>query len=234
IRPAAEAFNATGDIAKFEKELKAIAEIDEKLRANAIKAARAELQYRQAVKGLLATSGRLNSILIPAEEFGKLVGVAYHLAKRGVIAFEKFLLELKAQKLIGELTELSPEAQVLLKRAFEEGLEKSRTGLLKYGELSEQIKNVYKSAEVEDIAAHGKLLGYSDKEIGDFLEAGSIAKPAKKPPKVPLTPDQVKEQMTNWASVVKPRGYPYLFESLDRFESFKGAVKGPVKKYGLP
>src|SRR5439155_8594456 len=134
IRPAAEAFNATGDIAKFEKELKAIAEIDEKLRANAIKAARAELQYRQAVKGLLATSGRLNSILIPAEEFGKLVGVAYHLAKRGVIAFEKFLLELKAQKLIGELTELSPEAQVLLKRAFEEGLEKSRTGLLKYGE----------------------------------------------------------------------------------------------------
>jgi hypothetical protein len=40
--------------------------------------------------------------------------------------------------------------------------------------------------------------------------------------------------MANWANVVKPRGYPYLFENLSRFEEFKGAVQTLVKKYGLP
>jgi hypothetical protein len=233
MKPAVDTFNATGDILKLEKELKTLAEVSEQLRNNTLKAARAELQYKQAVQGLLASTGRLNGILIPVEEFGRLVGIAYYLAKRGVIAFEKFVLELKAQKIISEWADLSPEAQALLKQAFEEGVKKSGTGLLKYGELSQQIRNVYTVEQVEDIAQHGKLLGYSDKEITDFLEMGSIAKPMKKPPKVPLTPDEIKSQMENWLKVVKPRGFPYLFENLEQFESFKSALKDIVKKYGV-
>jgi hypothetical protein len=218
MKPAVDAFNATGDLIRLEKDLKALAEVSEALQANALKAARAELQYRQAVQGLLASAGRLNGILIPVEELGRLVGIAYFLAKRGVIAFDKFVLELKAQKIISEWADLSTEAQALVKKAFQEGIEKSRTGLLK----------------VEDIAQHGKLLGYSDKEITDFLEMGSIAKPMKKPPKVPLSPDEIKQQMQNWLQVVKPRGYPYLFESLEQFENFKSAFKEVTKKFGVP
>lgn len=237
MRTAVTTFNeagAAGDLARLEKELKGLAEVSDRLRANTMKAAAAELQYRKALTSLLASSGRLNSIIVPLEELGKLVGVAYYLAKRGIIAFDKFLLELKAQKLIASIEGLSGEEMRVLKTVFEEGVEKARTGLLKYEELSPNIRRVFTAEQVEEVAEHGKLLGYSDKEIGDFLEMGAISKPGKKPPKVPLTPDEIKAQMANYANVVKPRGYPYLFESLEKFESFKSDLKGLLKKYDVP
>src|SRR5262249_30316215 len=142
--------------------------------------------------------------------------------------------ELKAQKLIAEIEKLTPAELGILKKAFEEGVEKSRTGLLKYGELSEQIRGVYNAHQVEEIAAHGKSLGLSEKEITDFLEMASIAKPGKKPPKIPLTSEELKQQMENWVNVIKPRGYPYLFESAESFGRFKSELKGVLKKFGVP
>jgi len=61
---------------------------------------------------------------------------------------------------------------------------------------------------------------------------GAIEKPAKG--KVPLTPEQLKEQMTNWKQVVQPRGYPYLFENKDAFEQFKTGIQKVLDQYGVP
>ena len=93
-------------------------------------------------------------------------------------------------------------------------MEKARTGLLKYEELSPNIKNVFTAQQVEEVAEHGKLLGYSDEEIGDFLEMGAIPKPNKKPPKVPLTPDE--ESRRRWAILPASSSQEgYLFDSLE-------------------
>jgi hypothetical protein len=104
--------------------------------------------------------------------------------------------------------------------------------LLTYGELSDKIRGVYTAEEVEAIAAQGRALGMTDRQITDFLEMGAIAKPAKG--KAPLTPGQLEEQMTNWITEIRPRGYPYLFESAEAFESFKSELKALLNKYGVP
>jgi len=131
MKPAVETFNATGDLAQFRRSLQGLSEVNQKLQANVLRAAEAELQYRQALRNLVSTGGRLRMVIVPGgEEFVKLVEVAYLLAKRGVIAFEQFLLELKAQRLIAELDELAPdewfrqlpvEQQQTLKQAWLEG-----------------------------------------------------------------------------------------------------------------
>jgi hypothetical protein len=105
---------------------------------------------------------------------------------------------------------------------------------LAYESLSEKIRGVYSAEQVETIAAQGKLLGLKNKEISDFLEMGSIAKPGKKPPKMPLTPEQLQEQMQNWVNVIKPRNYPYLFENKEAFNRFKSEIQGLLRKYGVP
>jgi hypothetical protein len=232
MRPAVQAFNQTHDVVELERSLKAIAEVNEALRANVLKAARAEVQYRKAVKGLLAVGGVRGVLVGLTEEFGRLVVVAYYLAKRGVIAFERFLLELKAQRILAELESLTPEELALLKRAFAEGAAKSRTGLLEYSSLSAQIRGVYSAEEVEQVAVQGRLLGMDDRQITDFLEMGSIQKPWKA--KKALRPEEIRAQMETWTKVVKPRGYPLLFESAESFERFEGQLKELIKRYQLP
>jgi hypothetical protein len=233
MKTAVKTFNATGDLIQLEKELRALSAVNEQIRANVLRAAKAEAQYQKAFKGLLGATGQMNMIL-GGNEFGKLVAVAYYLGKRGVVAFEKFLLELKLKGIIADIEKLSPEDLGFLKKAFEEGLQKSETGLLKIEELSDQIRGVYNATQIEEIAAHGKALGFTDDQIKDFLEMGSIAKPGKQPPKLPLTPDQLKEQMDNWVNVVKPRGFPFLFENAEKFETFKSQLKGLLSKYDVP
>ncbi len=131
MKPALETFNATGDLAQFRRSLQGLSEVNQQLKANVLRAAEAELQYRQALRSLVSTGGRLRMVIVPGgEEFVKLVGVAYLLAKRGIIAFEQFLLELKAQRLIAELDEFAPDEwfrqlpvdeQQALKQAFRDG-----------------------------------------------------------------------------------------------------------------
>ena len=105
---------------------------------------------------------------------------------------------------------------------------------LDYASLSAQIRKVYTAADVEKLAAVGARLELTDKQIIDFLEMGSIAKPGKKPPKVPLTPQELQKQMENWVKVIQPRGYPYRFESLARFKQFQKHLKLLLAKYDIP
>ncbi|HYR06273.1 MAG TPA: hypothetical protein VEQ60_00800, partial [Longimicrobium sp.] len=236
MRPAVQAFNASGDVAALERSLAELAEISDALRANVVRAARAEQQYRQAVRGLLATGGRLNVVLIPgAEQFAQLLVVAYYAAKRGVIYFGDYLLELRAQGLIARIEDLTPDQMGQLRRAFTEGVERSRRGgLLEYPSLSQQIRGVYTAEQVDQIATRGKQLGLADEQITDFLEMGSIAKPNRRPPKLPLTPAQVMDQMQNWRTVIQPRGYPYLFDSLQQFQAFRDQLRFLIRRHGVP
>jgi hypothetical protein len=110
----------------------------------------------------------------------------------------------------------------------------SSTPLLVYESLSDQIRGVYKKGEVLEIDLYGQSLGMTGPQITDLLEMGSIAKPNRKPPKMPLTVQQLKEHMARWKTVIEPRGYPYKFESKEAFNNFKVAVMGVLTKYGVP
>jgi hypothetical protein len=184
LRPAVEAFNATSDISTLEKSLanlRKLGEINEAIEANVVRAAKAEMQFRSAASQILASGGRLRAVVVPfAEEFGQFMVAAYYLAKRGVIAFDRYLLELKAQKLIGEIKDLSPENLVLLQKAFAEGIEKSKTGLIDVSKVSAEARSFYPGGQLEEVAARGKALGLEDEQIATWLEKGSAAKKSAK------------------------------------------------------
>ncbi|QRO01830.1 LysM peptidoglycan-binding domain-containing protein [Archangium violaceum] len=222
----------------------------------------AEAQYQAALKQfrttLRASLSTLNSGVNP-DLLRQMVALGYAAAKRGIKHFDVFWQEMKTAVEFKDLEKLSPEQLDELALAFRKGVNEavdeanagkkvSRDKLpeeprkdppkfrkpLNYKELSEQIRSVYTAANVDEIAAAGVRLGLSDKQIIDFLEMGSIAKPSKKPPKLPLTPEQVQEQMENWVKIIQSRGYPYHFDSLKKFQQFQSRLKQLLTKYGIP
>jgi len=120
IAEATTAFNKNKDLLALEKSLAKLSDVDAKIQQNIMRAAKAELAFKESVEGLFKTSGTLNVMLIPgAEGLAKLTVVAYYAIKRGIISFEKFLLELKAQNIIKEIDALTPEELNMCKQAFE-------------------------------------------------------------------------------------------------------------------
>ena len=61
------------------------------------------------------------AILPGGEEFARLVAAAYYMTKKGVIDFQTFLLELKAKRIIDDISSLSAKEKLTLKDAFEQG-----------------------------------------------------------------------------------------------------------------
>ncbi|HEY0532210.1 MAG TPA: hypothetical protein VGD29_11500 [Actinoplanes sp.] len=103
--------------------------------------------------------------------------------------------------------------------------------------LDEQTRGKYSDAELNDILAHGKSLGLTPEEAADFAKAGAI--PKKVSAKYPgghdrIPPEDLKQQMANWANEVKPRGYPYLFESQEQFQQVIGKLNELGEQFGLP
>lgn len=103
--------------------------------------------------------------------------------------------------------------------------------------LDDQARAKYSDGELDDILAHGRSLGLTPEESADFATAGGIGKPVSA--KYPLgrdriAPEDLKQQMDNWATEVKPRGYPYLFESKEQFHEFGSRLNDLGEKFGLP
>jgi hypothetical protein len=148
MKPAIEAFNASGDVAKLAKELEAIAEVNEAMRLNVLRAAEAETQYRTALKGLFEAGGRLNMVFGP-QGLPELTKVVYYALKRGLLSFERFMLVLKQEKL---LTETALEAEQLTK-----------------------LKGLFEEAKVaaEDLATHGKTIGMTEQQTDAFVKMWS-------------------------------------------------------------
>ena len=103
--------------------------------------------------------------------------------------------------------------------------------------LDDRARSAYSDAELDDITAHGRSLGLTPEESADFATAGAIPKPVSE--KYPLgrdriPTDDVKRQMDNWANEVRPRGYPYHFDSEEQFQEFGGKLTDLGATFGLP
>jgi hypothetical protein len=85
----------------------------------------------------------------------------------------------------------------------------------------------YTEAEISTIVKHGKQLGMADKMIEDMIYVGSRIKKA-------ITAPDLMDQMKNWATEVKPRGFPYRFDDLPQFKQFSRELLEGVQRAGLP
>ena len=102
--------------------------------------------------------------------------------------------------------------------------------------LDDGSRAAYSDGELDDILAHGSSRGLTPEESADFIKAGAIPKTgAKYPvPRLRIPPEDLKEQMDNWADEVKPRGYPYHFQTAEQFHEFGGKLNDLGEAYGLP
>jgi hypothetical protein len=103
--------------------------------------------------------------------------------------------------------------------------------------MDEQVRGKYSDAELDDLLAHGRSLGLTPEEAADFAEAGAI--PKKVSANYPegrdrIPPEDLKQQMDNWANEVAPRGYPYLFSSKEQFQQVIGKLDALSQQFGLP
>ncbi len=123
LAPAAKILNETGDIVTFEKSVSQIKEIDAVTKANVVKAAKLEAQYK-SVMAVLNPGARMSIgiDLIPTYS-----AMAYFAVRRGIIRFEQWLLELKGLKVIEDAANLTPEELTILKQAFEEAKATTKT-----------------------------------------------------------------------------------------------------------
>jgi hypothetical protein len=84
----------------------------------------------------------------------------------------------------------------------------------------------YTDAEIQQVLANGKSLNLSEKEIEDIILNGC------RPDKTFSAVDLISQ--TNFWNVVKQRGYPNLFNSLQEYEQFSNVVKDLAKEWDLP
>ncbi|APA97339.1 hypothetical protein NS506_03286 [Nocardia seriolae] len=85
----------------------------------------------------------------------------------------------------------------------------------------------YSTPDLNEILKEGRRLGLNDREVHDLITTGS--RKLK-----PISATELKEQMANWVNVVKPRGYPYRFDSAQEFHQFGNDLKAALEGRGLP
>ena len=118
VEPALKAFKATGDVARLAAELKA-AGIAERLAAGIVAEARATTSLTAALRDLSAAAGRFGMVVAGVEGFGAAVRVAYFAARQGIVSLDRFVLRLRAARLVAE-GELGAEDLARLRVLFEE------------------------------------------------------------------------------------------------------------------
>ncbi|MCJ1807589.1 hypothetical protein BWK63_12115 [Flavobacterium covae] len=84
----------------------------------------------------------------------------------------------------------------------------------------------YKDNEIQEILTHGKGLNLPEIEIEDIIMNG--CRPDKSFSKADLI------SQSNFWNVVKQRGYPNLFQSLQEYEKFSDVVKKLATEWNLP
>jgi hypothetical protein len=84
----------------------------------------------------------------------------------------------------------------------------------------------YTDNEIQEVLTHGKGLNLPDHEIEDIILNG--CRPDKSFSKADLI------SQCNFWNIVKQRGYPNLFQSLQEYEQFSGVVKQLAQEWDLP
>ena len=173
VVPAARAFNVSPDPEQLKQALGAL---DERIVRNVDRAARAKRQFEGAVQVLVTGGGKTYAVIAPLViELYRVTAIAYYALKRGAISFERFLLRLREQELIKEISKLSPEELTTLKRGYQQAIEQSRTGEQVYGKgvygrLSESARAEFSPEMVDEYAAYARAMGKSEQEIADSIE----------------------------------------------------------------
>lgn len=85
----------------------------------------------------------------------------------------------------------------------------------------------YTADEVEGMVAEGRRLGLDDATIEDLMFVGSRNDK-------PRTARELTEQMRSYVEVVRPRGYPYRFESEEQFAQFSSELRAGLREIGVP
>lgn len=173
FRAAVAAFNETGDVGALRASLENITALEERIRANILRAAELEAQSRAAWRSVVRPPTVLRAVIVPgAEEFGRLVYAVYLSVRRGILSFERFVLTREAIDLIGDVARLAPEDLTLLKSGFAQAL-----------------------SDTSAIIRHGRSLGMADNEIHAFVR-GWHNNPSH-------TLDEITEQMDRWAEPLR-------------------------------
>lgn len=118
IAKAAGEFNTAKDLKALEESLLKIDGLDKKIRLNIQKQAEVQMQYDKVIKGFSEAKKLMNTIppgLIQATE---LLTHMFFAVRKGILTFEKMLLELKTINLIEDLEKLSKEEISILEETF--------------------------------------------------------------------------------------------------------------------
>ncbi|MFI0976065.1 DUF4157 domain-containing protein [Streptomyces sp. NPDC021093] len=198
LRPAVEAFNRTGDVAAFRRQLLGNPALEESIRAAAVRAAETEAEVRAAWRGVLrSTNGVLHTdlpLLPGSAQFGKLVYAVYlSIVKKGIREFELFLRTRQAAEL---------------------GLDVGRFAAPETAQNLATLKNSYLRAiaDIDAVRAHARTLGHGEREANAFLRMWG-ERPA------PMTLEQVTLEMDAW-SAARQQGFPFGFSSAEQFAEF--------------
>lgn len=115
-----EAEDATEALAKLEKDLAKIDGLKNEVQQNIVRQAELETKLKSAMYNARMEMFTANMMVNP-NALPKLTKVAYYTIKKGLIDFENFVLQLKANKIIDNFEHLSAEEKLIIKQAFEDG-----------------------------------------------------------------------------------------------------------------
>lgn len=206
IRPAAQAFNETHDIVELERRLARLTDIEEGVRENVVRAARAQEEMRTAWGNVVRTGHVLYSFPTPYVEMaGRLVYAVYLTARRGLISLERgaleletFLMRREAIQLFGDPSQLE-SATVSTLRTY-------------YGQAI---------GELQTITGHARTLGMADNEINAFLHLRS-----ENPT---MTVEDLTRQMDEW-NQVRQSGTPFGFDDASQFADFQEVAARELRR----
>src|SRR5690606_29065922 len=89
---------------------------------------------------------------------------------------------------------------------------------------------IHSENELRSILKKGEDFGFSDAELEGFLFISCRKRPKDKT----ISSIELENQMSNWKTVIEPRGYPYNFNSIEDFEEFGNKLKQQLNEYGIP
>ncbi len=172
IRPAAKAFNETGDLDAFREALKKVDEIDARIARSVERGAESQQAIVRQWQAVGDMGKRLNDITSVVAEGGyRMMVLAWHGARRGALRFDQYLMELKKAKLITRRTGLSAKELEALRGPYDEALRRAANGFVDPGKMSAELRAALPAEAADDAAAFGRFLGLSDAEAVEVLEA---------------------------------------------------------------
>jgi hypothetical protein len=150
-----------------------------------------------------------------------------------------------AQLLLGKISNLSNEVALALNQQFKEkilarvqDIVKSNAEFSKFRVVNGVIQNtpLHTAEELEEIVLHGFSKGLSKNEIEGLVSVsyrkGKMASGVYVEKQILAS--ELKDQMTNWATIIKPRKFPYKFNSLGEFNNFKDDIENLLEDFHIP